>query len=849
MMFGRNLIRIFWEKLQRRILFLRQALLSCRGENPLKSQVYRLNWLCPVSRRCASGFCLSKRLLLCNKFCGDAMTRPFAHVRLDSNECWVTHDLSKHLETVAHLASLFATPFGGAEWAQLAGFWHDLGKFHPAWQAYLQRESGFDPEAHVEGQPGRPNHSTAGATLALMMGKLCPPSRILSYLIAGHHAGLPDWQPDDAGGDLCSRVFDQNGALKLDDLNVIRNIPAAASFLEKSIPNAPPLRIGSDHDLNKTKEHFHLWIRMLFSCLVDSDFLDTEEFMEPQRSQLRGQYLPIQELKARFDQYIQEKEDLSKKTTINGKRKQIREACIQKASCEPGFFSLTVPTGGGKTLSSMAFALEHAMRHGKGRIIVAIPYTSIIEQTAKILRYGTDVDQEIETNKKQGKWLFGEDQVIEHHSNIDPARENQRSRLACENWDAPIIVTTNVQLFESLFASRTSSCRKLHNIANSVVILDEVQMLPPEFLKPILSVLRGLVEHFGVTVVMMTATQPTLEGQLGAPPNVIAGIENVKHIIENPEELAKEFSRVELSIPANLHDTKQWSDLATELLAHEQVLCIVNSRKACRDLHALMPQGTIHLSALMCGEERSVVISEIKSALRRGEPIRVISTQLVEAGVDIDFPVVYRALAGFDSIAQAAGRCNRENRLAAEGKKGKVVVFVPPKPAPLGLLRKGEDASLEILRTCQVTELVPSIFKTYFERFYSVLNSVDKPRFQERLVRDADDFSFQFRTLAQDFQLIERNQQAIVVWYENALTGVKSHEWIELLRNNGPDRWITRKLQRFVVNVHLRIFNRMKELGFVEDVHGYWVQSTPGLYEPGIGLQLDESMWTSDTVI
>jgi CRISPR-associated endonuclease/helicase Cas3 len=585
---------------------------------------------------------------------------------------------------------------------------------------------------------------------------------------------------------------------------------------------------------------------MLFSCLVDADFLDTEAFMEPEKAAQRGNYASLGELKQRFHSYIESKERNASDTPINRQRKYIREQCIAKASLPPGFFSLTVPTGGGKTLSSMAFALGHALRHNKQRIIVAIPYTSIIEQTAKIFKYGTDNDEEIEIRKRTNDLLFGEDQVVEHHSNLDPEKENARNRLACENWDAPIIVTTNVQLFESLFANKPSACRKLHNIVNSVIILDEVQLLPPEFLKPILSVLRGLVDYFGVTVVMMTATQPVLEGKIGSPPNVVQGIEKVTPIIEDPESLAREFSRVELLLPKELTERQEWESIKDELLEYEQILCIVNSRKDCRDLHSLMPSGTVHLSALMCGEERSVVISDIKEKLRRGEPVRVISTQLVEAGVDIDFPVVYRALGGFDSIAQAAGRCNREGKLP---HKGKVTVFVPPRPAPIGLLRKGEDACKEILRNNVVDELSPELFKKYFRQFYSRLSEVDKPRFYDRLVRNAGDFSFEFRTLAQEFNLIDEVQQSIVVWYTNPKNGNSSEKFIKELRGGHINRELTRKLQRFLVNVHFRIFENIQRQGFVEEVHGYWVQNGDGLYKPGLGLQLDDTKWLDNTVI
>lgn len=780
--------------------------------------------------------------------------RFIAHVRRTPDGECVSQPLDEHLNAVARIAGEFAAGFGNRDWGELLGYWHDLGKFHPAWQSYLARETGCNEDAHIEGIGNRPNHSTAGATLIIerLSQKYSNAARLLAYSIAGHHAGLADWYPDEAGGDLQNRLYRQSGELNTGDLDVIRQINEAQPFINRPLPETIPSIFGnsrSREEQERALEHTHLWVRILFSCLVDADFLDTEAFMEPEKGQGRRKYLPLGQLKSRFDSYIQRKETTSPDTEINRKRKEIRQLCQSSAQMKSGFFSLTVPTGGGKTLSSMAFALNHAMQHNKQRIIVAIPYTSIIEQTAKIFKYGTDNDEEIEERKKTNDVLFGEDQVVEHHSNLDPTKETGRNRLASENWDAPIIVTTNVQLFESLFASRTSSCRKLHNIVNSIIILDEVQMLPPEYLKPILSVLRGLVEHFGVTVVLMSATQPALEGRIGTPPNVIQGIQNVTHIIDDPESLAREFSRVELSLPTDLSQQSEWEGIRDQLLQQEQVLCIVNSRKDCRDLHSLMPKGTVHLSALMCGEERSVVISEIKEKLRHDEPIRVISTQLVEAGVDIDFPVVYRALAGFDSIAQAAGRCNRENKLAKLGKKGKVVVFVPPRPSRTGLLRKGEDACKEVLRTNSVQELSPGLFVKYFRQFYASLNDVDKPRFYDRLVKDAGAFEFQFRTLAQNFNLIEDNQKSIVIWYENPRNQNNSLHHIDQLRKKGPDRWITRKLQRFLVNVHFKQFERIQRLGYVEEIAGYWVQSSEGLYKPGLGLQLDESSWVGDTVI
>lgn len=767
-----------------------------------------------------------------------------AHVRKDPTDVWEEHSLQEHLYKTAQLSAEYAKSFGSSDWAELSGYWHDLGKFLPEWQKYIRKETGYDIDAHIEAVGGRPNHSTAGAVLSFQQhGKTV--GRILGYVIAGHHAGLPDWYPDSAGGDLQNRVYLDN-QLRLGDLSRIKNIDESSIYINKPLPSTPPSGIQKGKERN---EAFHLWIRMLFSCLVDADYLNTESFMKPEQSESRGNYPEIVELKRRFGRFITYKQESSDDTAINRQRNAILSACRKKASLPPGFFSLNVPTGGGKTLSSMAFALEHAFMHEKKRIIMAIPYTSIIEQTAKVYMYGTDNDEEIKNNIESGRILFGEDAVLEHHSNIDPDRETNASRLATENWDAPIIVTTNVQLFESLFASKPSDCRKLHNIANSVIILDEAQMLPPEYLKPILSTLRVLVEYFGVTVVLCTATQPALEGKIGSQLSAFDGLQDVKAIIERPEVLAEDFKRVEIKAPVDLSIRSSWEEIASELMTYDQVICVVNKRNDCRELHSLMPEGTIHLSALMCGEERSGIISQIKNDLKNNKPVRVISTQLVEAGVDIDFPVVYRALAGMDSIAQAAGRCNREGKLNKEGRLGNVVVFNPPKPAPAGLLRKGEDASKTILRLRKSIRLEPELFREYFTAFYSSVNSFDKPNFSEKLVKESGEFKFQFRTFSQAFRLIDdQKQKGIIIWYKGER--YNSRNLIKELRKHGPDYQLLRKLQRFTVNIPERIYNKLFEDGFISntETHGYAVQIREELYKAGSGLMYDPQ-WDSSSLV
>jgi len=470
----------------------------------------------------------------------------------------------------------------------------------------------------------------------------------------------------------------------------------------------------------------------------------------------------------------------------------------------------------------MAWALVHALKFNKTRIIFAIPYTSIITQTAQIYRS-----------------IFGEDNVIEHHSNIDDNTTTRERKLATENWDAPIVVTTNVQLFESLFANKTSRCRKLHNLVNSIIILDEAQMLPPEFLNPILSTLKGLVDDYDVSILFSTATQPALTGRIGGSGKyAFEGIDAniVREIVQNVDELAVDLKRVTIQVPQNTNETTDWYAIADELQQYEQVLCIVNTRNQCRELHELMPEGTLHLSRLMCTAHIMDVIDEIKLRLKENKPVRVISTQLIEAGVDIDFPVVYRAIAGLDSIAQSAGRCNREGKLIEENKLGMMKVFVPMNGTPVGLMRKGADTFKELISIRPDYEdslLEPKAFQEYYRLFYSRIEYFDKPDIKSTLWNDAGQMKFQFATAAQNFRLIDdKDAHNIIVEYKDG------SDLIDLLKRKGPEPWIMRKLQRYTVSVNGRDFSEIKEAGLIVELHGCWIQDYSKLYNTYSGLQL-----------
>ncbi len=743
-------------------------------------------------------------------------TRSIAHAAKDHCGNWrAPHDLAEHLIEVASLAASFAKRFG-EDWARLAGLWHDLGKYRPRFQKYIRQASGFEADAHIKGEAGKAPHSTAGAVLAC--DRFGPAGRVLAYLIAGHHAGLYDWNSENDS--LEYRLNQLDSRKELDEALAARppdELLDAAGF----DPNLRAIPGGS--------AGFALWVRMLFSALVDADFLDTERYMDPERFGQRGQLPTLKDLLPLFDRYMAELSAKARPSEVNRLRADILGQCQATAQEAPGLFSLTVPTGGGKTLSSLAFALEHAAKYDKLRIIYVIPYTSIIEQTADIFRE-----------------IFG-DVVIEHHSNAEanPGQETNQSRLACENWDAPIIVTTNVQFFESLFAAKTSRCRKLHNVVDSIVVLDEAQLLPPEFLQPILDTLNLLARHYGVTVVLSTATQPALSTRayFDASRN-LSGLDNVREIIADPDDLYRRLERVDVRLPADWHTAANWDTLAQDLSRHDSVLAIVNRRDDARELWQHMPDGTLHLSALMCGAHRSHVIHDIKARLKAGTPTRVVSTQLVEAGVDVDFPVVYRALAGLDSIAQAAGRCNREGRLA----KGEVVVFIAPKPAPPGLLRKGENACRDVLHGHAGHSLERVLFGRYFERLYHACD-LDEQRIADLLKVDGQTLAVNFRTAAERFRLI-RDEDSVPVIVRYSGVGSEAEKWIETLRKEGPQRWLMRKLQRYTVNIYRRDAMRLVGQGDIEEaMPGLYVQVNDWLYHPDLGFNPDGTPPTLTSVI
>lgn len=741
------------------------------------------------------------------------MTNVFAH-SVSRKDVGSWQALSEHADGVAMFSEAFGRSFSSEKWCRLLGEIHDLGKCRSSFQNYLLNSNGVEKD----GDSTDHTHSGAGAVWAVE--RLFPKSaagRILAYCVAGHHAGLPD----SVGG------IAPNGALNCrleDEKTTVEEEPVAKWISEHekdwlALRPRPPWRFA-EGDVS-------FWIRMLYSCLVDADFLDTERFCDGIRARRRGVAPSIQDLAARFFAQLDAFQSRAPRTNVNQIRAEVRYSSEESALRDTGLFSLTVPTGGGKTLSAMAFAFRHALKHNLKRIIYVIPYTSIIEQTADVLR-----------------GILGDDAVVEHHSNLDPDDASPSARLATENWDATVVVTTSVQFFESLYACRSSRCRKLHNIAQSVVILDEVQLLPPNLLWPCTEALAQLVAHYGTTVLLSTATQPAL-GVAGPLSNIA-----VHPIIKDERSLYDRLKRVAVEMPKNLQERRDWDSLTEELNSHQQVLCIVNGKKDCRALVERMSDGsTFYLTTNLCGMDRSLRIAEIKRRLSAGEPVRVVSTQLIEAGVDVDFPVVYRAFTGYSSIVQAAGRCNREGKKA---QLGRVIVFMPPEPSPVGMLRKAEDAMAGMLSQGTVSFDDPGVSRIFFESFYSRQNDNGKDLFKRLLVDGARDCSFQFREAAEAFKMISDDTVPVVVRFDPDGSGFVDKMLAAYFAIGRPTRDVMRKLQRYVVNVYRSRIPSLLEKGFVEELppsgSSVYVQTLPSLYDR-YGLDLDREGLSVDDCI
>ncbi len=733
------------------------------------------------------------------------------------------HDLRDHLESVAAMAERFAEPFEAGGWGYLAGLWHDLGKFSEAFQRHI-RAAGSEG-AHEAEVRGAVDHASAGAQHAVSRWTVL--GHLVAYAIAGHHSGLLDAISDGACLERRLRKSVEPWQQGLNDL-AKEKLPELPPFLKRALSQR-------QQDPKRAAFSCAFFARMVFSCLVDADFLDTEAFLSPETTKQRAVWPSdiLTRMKSALDSYVGR---LPAKGPVDVRRRDLREACLRRAGDSPGLFSLTAPTGAGKTLSSLTFAIEHALTHGLHRIVYVMPFTTIIEQNAAVFRM---VFADLCSSGHP-------DPVVEHHSALELDQESAASRLASENWNAPLVVTTSVQFYESLFGNRASRCRKLHNLARSVIVLDEAQKLPVDYLAPCLLAMEELTSSYGATVVLCTATQPAVQQR----EDFSIGLQGVREIVPEPQRLYRDFKRVEVRDLGNVADT----ELVERLLKEEQVLCILNTRRHARDLYRMIVQDrkAIHLSAAMCPEHRTQVLETVRCRLERGEPCRVVSTQLVEAGVDLDFPVVYRSLAGVDSIAQAAGRCNRNGRRPI----GTTYVFRSQHALSEAFLRETTEAALQLLgagRTPPLYQdiLSPEAVEHYFRLYYwnqqqrwDARGIVD--RFKLGSHTDLP-FLFDFRSAAESFHLIDDlGKPVIVPWGElgrslcrHLRTG-RGHPRIDLLRS----------LQRFIVEVPTRTWyaelNRSIEL--VDD--RYAVLMAPEThYAEDVGLVLEAGPLSAETLI
>ena len=703
------------------------------------------------------------------------MTNFLSHFASDGREQTVLAHLSG---TSARCAAL-AGAFGAAAQGRLAGLAHDLGKYSEAFQ---KRLLGHGPTV---------DHATAGAFECFRLGQ-----PYAAFAAAGHHSGLPDGGSQTDGPDSGTFFGRMNRALQ-------GRLPEYAAWQsELSLPT-PPLP-----DWLETQMEGMFFTRMLFSCLVDADYSDTAEFMDGSPGP-PGPGVSAASLLDRLQDYISGW--FPPEGELNAQRCSILKRCLQEGARQgPGLFTLTAPTGGGKTAASLAFALAQAKNRGLSRVIYVIPYTSIIEQTAQRFRE-----------------ILGADCVLEHHSGAlrdaeqEATEESIRLARAAETWDMPVIVTTSVQFFESLYACRPSQCRKLHRLAGSVIIFDEAQMLPLPCLRPCVWAIAQLVRHYQASAVLCTATQPALTPIF--------------------REFVPELPVTELCPPGQIRwdvfrrvtfrqaGLLSYDELAARLQRQDQILCIVNSRKAAQEVfRRLKGEGRFHLSTLMYPAHRRAQLEEIRRRLEEGLPCRVVSTSLIEAGVDVDFPSVYREEAGLDSILQAAGRCNREGKRPTEDSV--VTVFRGEGGVPPLFSAAVEAGRAAMARHADIA--APEAIRSYFSNLLDLNGAAAQDA--HRILPLMQSELFPFRTVSERFHLIDSPTVTVYIPIGEGA------ELVEQLRRGARSRALYRRLGQYGVSVYEQHFIALDQAGGLEQLEdGSVILTNLSLYSDDTGLSLE----------
>ncbi len=664
------------------------------------------------------------------------------------------HTIFEHSEGVANLAKEFGDSFGVGDLAYYTGLCHDIGKYSAEFQ---KRINGDGPKV---------DHSTAGAYECLKGGHI-----YAAFAIAGHHSGLLDvGSQTDTEGTFWGRIYKA--------LN--KMIPSYDEW-EKEIV-LPKLRQDKETEINENEMMF--FTRMLYSCLVDADYLDTERFI---KGEARNPTYPSMDML--WEKLIAYTSDwFPPKNKLNEQRCKILCECINQGNNQnQGLFTLTVPTGGGKTIASLAFAIAQARKNNMKRIIYVVPYTSIIEQTADEFRK-----------------IFGDEYVLEHHSGVaydigeDATMQTIKLAQATENWDMPIIVTTNVQFFESLYSNKSSKCRKLHNIANSVVIFDEAQMIPLTYTKPCVYAITQLVKNYNVSAILCTATQPAFESIIEEylPKAKITELCPAEDIDTDVFKRTKYVNKGEMKL----------EEVAEEMNSLPQVLCVVNSRKNAVELYEMLEgEDNFHLTTLMTPNHRRKTLDEIRRRLKNGEPCRVVSTSLIEAGVDIDFPKVYRELAGLDSILQSAGRCNREGKRSSD--ESIVTIFKCENKSPQNL-NTLISACETIIKNNEEIDSREAIHKYYCE-LYELKGKEALDR--DQILVENKQERFAFEKIANKFELIDNETKTIYIPVND-----EAQQLINELRNEEYSKSLFRKLNQYAVNVYPNHFHELENAGVID---------------------------------